>query len=332
MKRGKGITALLLLLTFSLIMPVVVQAAASAPTLELRSSYSNGQAKVVIYGRHLDDLYAYHLFLSHDPGKVQLKQAKTGISGFSVTPKTAKGKTEFAFTKVGPVNGLNGSTELAELTFEIVSPGMSHLVLDSAELVDSKLDKRTLKPVLSQLLIHFADLTGHWSEFTVYKAAASGFVSGYSDGTFQPERKVTRAEFTVMLAKALDLAPGQRTAFADDAGLPEWARGYIAAAADEGWISGYADGTFQPNRLMSREEMTVVAMRAAELPAITEAGTDFSDDETISDWARGFVAAAVKQGIVAGKDDGTFQPGSDSTRAQAVTVIRRLFEKVSIPN
>nr|WP_306813095.1 S-layer homology domain-containing protein [Paenibacillus soyae] len=318
---------MLLLLVFSLMLPVMVQAAASAPTLELRTSYSNGQARVIIYGRNLNDLYAYHFFLSHDAGKVKLKQAKSGNAGFGIAPKTAEGKIEFAFTKVGPIEGLNGNAELAELTFEFVSPGMSQLVLDSAELVDSKLDKRTAKPVLSQPLFHFADLGGHWSESAVYEAAASGFVSGYSDGTFQPERKVTRAEFTVMLAKSLGSAPGERTAFADDSGLPEWARGYIAAAAAEGWISGYADGTFRPDRLMSREEMTVVAMRAAGLPAAAEAETDFTDDETISDWASGFVAAAVKQGIVAGKGDGTFQPGGDSTRAQAVTVIGRLFEK-----
>lgn len=328
-KRGmngkKRLTAALLLLIAALLLPAAVQAAAK-PYLEMKASYVSGEAKVVITGQNLEDLYAYHLFLSHDVGHVKLKQAKSGSAGFSVTPPTEDGHIEFAFTKVGPIDGTSGSAVLAELVFEVLSPGESTLVLDTAELVNSAIQKTVLEPSISQSLHYFRDMAGHWSETNVYAAAATGFVNGYANGTFQPDRNVTRAEFAIMLGKALDLEPGQRTRFADDGDIPEWARGYVAAAVQAGWIDGYDDGTFRPDRDINREEMAIIAARAGKLAMSADGTTGFEDDEVISAWAKGAVAAARQQGVITGMGDGTFRPQGFATRAQAVTVILKLMK------
>jgi hypothetical protein len=82
-------------------------------------------------------------------------------------------------------------------------------------------------------VVIFKDMQGHWAANAVGKLAAMGIVSGYSDGTFKPENDLTRAGVTVILTRALKLAPGQeeKLKFKDGAAIPAWARGAVLAAA-----------------------------------------------------------------------------------------------------
>jgi hypothetical protein len=176
----------------------------------------------------------------------------------------------------------------------------------------------------------FKDITGHWAEKDIEKLAAMRAVAGYPDGTFKPDNNITRAEFAVLLAKALGwpAKPGG-LGFADAAEIPDWARGYISAAMDKGVISGFEDNTFKPNRPITRSEITVIVVRALGLAP--EAGAlNFSDASEIPDWAEGYIAAAVNQGIIVGKPGNIFAPDDNATRAEAASLVLRLMNSLGI--
>lgn len=162
------------------------------------------------------------------------------------------------------------------------------------------------------------DISGHWAEKNVKELVALGAVSGYTDGTFKPDNKITRSEFTVILVKAFELEPKSGKVFADTAG--HWAKDSIAAAASYGIVNGYDENTFGPDDTITREQMAAMIVNAAKLTPVP-GDLSFADGHTISDWARESMAAAVQNGIITGYPDNTVRPQSNATRAEAVTVI-----------
>jgi hypothetical protein len=324
-KWSKQAIILFMLVGFLWLNPPVASAQ-SQPAFDYGLSYSAGTVKAVISATQLTNVYAFHLHLSYDESKLAFKQAASKLTGFSVATANEPGKVEFAFTKIGPIEGMTGAYELVELTFDRIALGSSQLALDTAELVDSKLVKTVVEPALSRSIVQFIDLSGHWAENAVYAAVSAGFVKGYPDATFKPDANVTRAEFAVMLAQALGLKAGDKSDFKDDSSIAGWARGYVAAAAAAGWINGYADGSFKPNQMISREEMAVIIARAGKLTNPTTEIISFTDAGAVSAWAKSAVAAAYERGLLSGMGNHLLQPQGNTTRAQAVSVITRLVQ------
>ncbi|NLB53944.1 MAG: S-layer homology domain-containing protein [Syntrophomonadaceae bacterium] len=162
------------------------------------------------------------------------------------------------------------------------------------------------------------DISGHWAEKNINKLAALEAVSGYPDGTFKPDNKITRSEFTAILVKAFNLEPKSGKVFADTVG--HWAKDSIAVAASYGIVNGYDENTFGPDDTITREQMAVMIVQAAKLTPVP-VELPFADSNDISGWARESVAAAVHHGIINGYPDNTVRPQGSATRSEAVTVI-----------
>ncbi|XID93408.1 InlB B-repeat-containing protein [Paenibacillaceae bacterium WGS1546] len=175
----------------------------------------------------------------------------------------------------------------------------------------------------------FADIAGHWAEASIRRAVAAGIASGYPDGSFQPNRTVTRAEFAVLLAKALNLQgeagdPG----FADAERIGAWAKEAVARAVQAGILKGYQDGTFRPGAEITRAEMAVMIAGALGRKPEPNGATSFSDDRDIPKWAKGAVGETQRLGLIQGKGAGRFDPFGKTTRAEAVTVILKLLDTI----
>ncbi len=169
-----------------------------------------------------------------------------------------------------------------------------------------------------------ADVAGHWAEPYIMQLMQLGLASGYPDGQYKPDRPITRAEFIALVARVLHLEPSGERRFADTAG--HWAEAIISAAAARQWISGYADGTFRPNAQITREETAAIIARAFGLSSGTRERS-FADDAAISGWANAAVQAAAESGIITGDTSGQFRPKSNTTRAEAATVIAKWLHK-----
>ena len=110
---------------------------------------------------------------------------------------------------------------------------------------------------------------GAWYNHAVSTLSAMGIVKGDSNGKFNPNAPITRAEFAAIAARFDDKADTTAVDFSDIAS--HWAKNEISAAANNGWINGYTDGTFRPNNKITRAEaMTLVNRVLKRLPETAE--------------------------------------------------------------
>lgn len=182
--------------------------------------------------------------------------------------------------------------------------------------------------------LSFKDIADHWAASSIKQAIERGIVNGYSDGTFQPNRSVTRAEFIAMLMRALKLeTKGAKLSYADANDIGAWAQAAIAQAVEAGIVTGFKDNTFRPNHVITRAEMASLAARALNLPLQATGASGFSDDTDIPQWAKGAIAAARDAGILQGQPNNRFNPSGAVSRAEAVTAMIRLlsWKSVAVP-
>ena len=152
------------------------------------------------------------------------------------------------------------------------------------------------------------------------------FLSGYANGTFEPDRNMTRAEVTTMFARLLTEKMAADQTYSNtfsDVAKSHWAANYIGYMQQFGIITGYADGSFRPDASVTRAEFAAIASRFEKL---TEGTKSFSDVPS-SHWAAKYINFAATRGWVNGYADGTFQPNNSITRAEVAAVTCRLLER-----
>ncbi|CAK4869397.1 unnamed protein product [Aphanomyces euteiches] len=187
------------------------------------------------------------------------------------------------------------------------------------------------KPEVEPTVI-LTDVAGHWAEHEIREGIAQGLIDGYPDGTFHPDSPVSRAEFALMLKRALAWTDGTGLFFEDKAGIPAWASGAVSAAVQAGVINGYPDHTFRPNASINRVETVVMIAKAAGLQASSAPDTAFADNDAIAKWALPYVDAASEAGIIRGQDGNKFNPLLPTTRAEAVVLLLRLIAFLQTSN
>lgn len=169
-----------------------------------------------------------------------------------------------------------------------------------------------------------SDVENHWGKDAIQNLMNKGMVAGYLDGTFRPDKAVTRAEFMSMVNKAFNLEPKGSILF-KDVTETDWYYDTVRAASHAGYIGGYPDGSIKPDRPLCRQEAAAILIKIKNTPQNPEAVHQFSDADKIAEWARGYVGAAAAEGYMRGYPMGTFQPTSFITRAEAVTVLNKVL-------
>ena len=164
-----------------------------------------------------------------------------------------------------------------------------------------------------------------WYHDYVYDLVYRGVVNGMTATTYEPEGKLTRAQFVKLLACSLADAETLKTyegkhPFKDSEG--HWAEAYIAWAKDKGIVEGVSATEFDPEAPITREQMATIFGRYAlkqgiELPKDAAPAQSFPDADKISGYAKEFVELMRLAGILNGYEDGTFRPQNTATRAEA---------------
>lgn len=164
-----------------------------------------------------------------------------------------------------------------------------------------------------------------WAESYILGLTEKGIVNGKESGKFCPNDNITREEFTKLVAAAfLNDAQPADIAFSDvEPG--EWYCDYIKKAYGAGVVKGMPDGTFGIGMNITRQDMAVIACRAAGIE-FKDGELGFDDSETVSDYAKGAVAALSSMDIINGTD-GKFMPLENATRAQAAKIIYMLMQQ-----
>ncbi|MNI49815.1 Endoglucanase precursor [compost metagenome] len=173
----------------------------------------------------------------------------------------------------------------------------------------------------------------HWASSVIEQMVAKHKMNGTSNSTFEPERSVTRAEFTAMLVRALNLTERSELKFTDVA-ADVWYADSISSAVKAGIVTGRNETLFAPSEEITREEMVVMMMRAykvlkelsKESNNLTPAPVStFTDEAEIVPWALDAVRAAAAMQLINGRESGRFAPSESSTRAEAAVILNRML-------
>jgi len=100
----------------------------------------------------------------------------------------------------------------------------------------------------------YTDVEGHWAASAIAFCTKNGVFTGYDDGTFQPNKSITRQEFTLVVARLAGMKSNQGLPFKDSAEVSPWAADGVYTAFVSGWVNGYEDNTFRPHNNITRAE------------------------------------------------------------------------------
>ena len=158
-------------------------------------------------------------------------------------------------------------------------------------------------------------------EYLVGKKA----IEGRDNGLFDPNASITRGEAAKIIAKALELNIDQsaKASFSDT--QTHWASPFIAAIEKQkkGVIDGQGDGTFLPDKEITRQEMAKMIVKAYGLKLNEKADVSFFDAGSFADWAKNEIMILASLGIVQGVGNGEFSPHTNVTRAETAAFIHR---------
>lgn len=131
---------------------------------------------------------------------------------------------------------------------------------EAAQMFHNLLEKKSY-----EITTNFSDVSASsWYTTAVNTMGSLGVVSGYGDGTFRPNKPITRAEFVSMAVKFLESPQASTENKFSDVSVEDWFWNAVQAAVEEGWISGYEDGSFRPNRNITRAEVASIVNHVLE--------------------------------------------------------------------
>lgn len=179
-------------------------------------------------------------------------------------------------------------------------------------------------------LITFTDVPEtHWARESIENLGTAGIVTGFPDGTFRPEKTLTRGELATVLVRIKDIpfTVNSKDSFTD-VSKEHWVAKYVEAAKNAGLVIGYPDGSFRPYAKISREEGVTVMARLEELEEMAEELKEDADESQFIDignsWAAGYIMAANEVGLLEYLGDAAkFMPKSVFTRAEAAEILSK---------
>ena len=154
------------------------------------------------------------------------------------------------------------------------------------------------------------------------------YIVGYPNGNVEPNGNITRAEvatiFFRLLTEEVRTANSTQSNSLSDVTRGQWFNHAVSTLSSMGIVKGHNDGTFAPNAPITRAEFAAIAAR------FDDKNTDMSSKFTdiASHWAKNEIGIAANKGWINGYPDGTFRPNQYITRAEAMTLVNRVLNRL----
>jgi spore germination protein YaaH len=213
---------------------------------------------------------------------------------------------------------------LMAMIFSILSYTTTPLFADMTP-VDKLMQNERLINV-QDISYNYRDIAKHWARDGMYKLSYMEILKGFADGTMRPDKTLTRDEFIVMLARAINLPVSDaHNQYYADVAVNHWSFPYIQAAKASGIIDIFNDSNLNPTKIITREEMAVIAAAVVSDIPLTSSGKSFKDLKVGYKYMDS-INIVTRLGIINGNMDGTFRPYAGATRAEATMIILRVLD------
>lgn len=186
-----------------------------------------------------------------------------------------------------------------------------------------------------------------WAVKPISELKAKDVITGYKDGSFQPNKPVTRGEAVVMVLKSTGLAEEVKQSvensvygsvylpFKDAKNIPQWVKGSLSVAVEKGYLPEDQAGSFQANKPATRLWVAKLLVRALKLADQVGAQVDvqlpFNDVAAIPQGEAAFIAVAMENGLLQGYPDNTFKPYKPVTRAEMAALLGNSDDEIPLP-
>ena len=172
------------------------------------------------------------------------------------------------------------------------------------------------------VLNDFLDTKGHWAHDTILKCAEYGLVAG-NNGYYMPNKPIKRGDLAIIIDRMLGLKTVSYNIFND---LPNdsYYRDSVLRCVASGYIAGTSANTVSPEGFATREQVAVIICRMFNIDTSYYGYTSFADDAQIGAWAKPSVAAVKRLGYMVGGGGNKFNPKSNITRAELITLINNI--------
>ncbi|WP_461200864.1 S-layer homology domain-containing protein [Anoxybacillus sp. TBDG-1] len=291
-------------------------------------------------------------------------------------------KIAIEITKVNPPQGISAVSDAVEFHIVATANGKSEAITRFTQYVERELkgskvfiphrsvavrvdangklvsvptvfngDQATVKSLTNSTYVvvennkTFADVDGGktWAEAYIEALASKYIIKGKTEQTFAPKENMTRAQFAVLLVRALGLPSESYDKRFKDVKGTEWfnENGELAAAVKYGIVQGKGNGLFAPNAPVTRAEAAVMFKRALELSFLNydqtqlntaKKVTDFKDAAQIQAWAKDGVEKVYQAGIFTGRENNRFVPGGYMTRAEIAKALAEFLASAKLMN
>lgn len=166
----------------------------------------------------------------------------------------------------------------------------------------------------------------YWARPYITDLAQRGILTGFPDGTFQPEKPVTRAEFATLIEKIFAQTGQQQPIAFSDVPANYWAAPAVDEAVKTGFLRGYPEGNFLPNQPITKAQTLVSLVSGLKVPPASIPSSDilnrFADGAQTPAYAQPAVAAATQAGLVVNHPDiNSLSPNQPATRAEVAAII-----------
>ncbi|TYQ16243.1 UNVERIFIED_CONTAM: Bacterial surface proteins containing Ig-like domains [Acetivibrio alkalicellulosi] len=181
--------------------------------------------------------------------------------------------------------------------------------------------------------VDFSDVDG-WYEDAVSFLSSREIISGVGNNLFEPQRNVTRAELARILASlaGADLSLYKQTSF-NDVKDSDWFMPSVEWARDKGIVKGVGEGLFNPNALVTRQDLAVMINNYVNVMSNMELSTKresnkFNDSESIASYANEAVSNLYRASVISGKPGNLYDPKGNATRAETAAMIQSLIKQM----
>ncbi|OKH35206.1 hypothetical protein NIES2101_37840 [Calothrix sp. HK-06] len=187
-----------------------------------------------------------------------------------------------------------------------------------------------LKPIESAYIVapvtdvaSFSDLTGHWAEDFIRPLVSMNLTKGFADGTYQPDKPITRAQYAALVAAAFNPVAKRSAPEFSDVPKEFWGYSAIKVAASGGFVSGLSDGSFRPNQNVLRLQVIVSLVSGIGTFGASRDNLGlYSDINTIPSSARAAVATATANNIVVNYPSiKQIEPNREATRGEVAAFV-----------
>ncbi|MEE1130209.1 MAG: S-layer homology domain-containing protein [Caryophanon sp.] len=182
------------------------------------------------------------------------------------------------------------------------------------------------------VVVPFTDVANSYSKEAIDALYAAGITTGTTETTFSPTAPMTRAQFAVMIARALDVKATKATPFTDVQG--KWYADAVGALYEAGIVTGKTETTFEPGATITRQQAAALIVRLMEKQNYTFTNTaalSYNDAANISPYAQDAAAKLLAENIMTG-DNNNFMPQQPLTRQQMAKILYTALVKVNVLN